>query len=466
MLRRLASVVVIASCALAACRGGGGGASDAAADSPGVAPDLGVGRAAPIIDGLFDDWRDVPVAARDPAGDGDSAGFDVRALSLQSRGAVLYVLVELERELNFHEGPPEAISLRIDVALPGGHTLRVDSRARAAFYDTGPISWERVRYRLAPSYASTRFEMRLDLAPLGVLPGSEVTVTLSGADKLDAALRYRLGEGVAPAPARRSPARTPQVGLRVASLNTLQTGLFDAVRGPRLERLLGAVQADVYCLQEVYDTPASRVAELLARARGGRWNVHVVRDSFIASRAPLLPLPSQNQRYAAALVIADAGVFAVVSAHLSCCGFIGDVQDQKREAEVDGIVETLRALREKRLGPALASYAEARPIVVGDYNLVGSREPLTRLERAGLERFALEHLVGREAHTWIKTSSPYPAAILDHLVHDPRLARVGGYVLDTRELVDSELSALGVERDDSDGSDHLLLVADFARVLP
>ena len=47
------------------------------------------------------------------------------------------------------------------------------------------------------------------------------------------------------------------------------------------------------------------------------------------------------------------------------------------------------------------------------------------------------------------------------LVHSPDLVRRNGFVLQSDELAQTELSKLSIQLDDSFASDHLLLVADF-----
>ena len=101
-------------------------------------------------------------------------------------------------------------------------------------------------------------------------------------------------------------------------------------------------------------------------------------------------------------------------------------------------------------------------VVIGDWNLVGSRDPLSTVEASGLQRWHLESLRPQEFWTWYSPRSRFTPGQLDILAHDPsRLERVHGYILSTHTMDAREAEVLGLMPNDSDGSDHQVLVADF-----
>jgi len=105
-------------------------------------------------------------------------------------------------------------------------------------------------------------------------------------------------------------------------------------------------------------------------------------------------------------------------------------------------------------------------VVVGDWNLVGSRTPLdVMLDKSsgpGLAHLLLRHLRGDDVFTWYQDElDAFPPGMLDVLVHSPDLTPRRSFVLDTAELGDATLAKLGLQPDDSQASDHLMLVADF-----
>ena len=99
-------------------------------------------------------------------------------------------------------------------------------------------------------------------------------------------------------------------------------------------------------------------------------------------------------------------------------------------------------------------------VVIGDYNLVGSRKPLDVINAAGLKDVICQSADGGST-TWrgLEADSSFWPGRLD-------LASVGGFGVITGRIFDSgqmgkdEAQRRGVELDDSTASDHLMLVLD------
>ena len=104
-------------------------------------------------------------------------------------------------------------------------------------------------------------------------------------------------------------------------------------------------------------------------------------------------------------------------------------------------------------------------VVIGDYNLVGSRTPidiLVNTQSPGLRHWMLPNLIGESVVTWRWDGARFPPGLLDLVTYGPgQLVARNGFVLDTGLLNQKELNRLGVKTDDSSVRDHLLLVADF-----
>jgi endonuclease/exonuclease/phosphatase family metal-dependent hydrolase len=427
------------------------------------------------IDGEFEDWADAPARVTDPAGDA-TGPFDLVEVRATSRGRVLYLQLTLDQPLNLHSGPSGDRTLVLRLGLPTGRQLTVDFRARRAVVDEVPPrepSWAELGHLVAPTHASTRFEMTFDLAGLAVPAGREVSIDFAESDALPQPLQLTLDRPEQPA-VRRTADRQPETTLRVASLNVLLDGLLDGQRGPQIGRLIKAVQADIYCFQEAYEPQATTLArglqQLDPHGDGVPWQVYQNVDLIIASRGAIHPLPvgvNDGWHAAAVVELGKGRAVLVLDVHPPCCGYSGSEQDAQRIAITEWMVQQIGKFRGGDYGPPLDAWREVPVIVVGDWNLVGSARPLElMLDPAGpaLQRRSLRHLVG--GHTYTSRSTPdkqtsFPPGLLDLLVHSPGLVPRHGFVLQSEELERTELQRLGLQADDSLASDHLLLVADF-----
>ena len=84
------------------------------------------------IDGEFQDWKDVPKLASDPAGDANGA-FDVTSLYALSRGSVLYIRFDTGTVVNIQNGPKSEGTLLVMIDLPDDRRLILDTRGRRAY---------------------------------------------------------------------------------------------------------------------------------------------------------------------------------------------------------------------------------------------------------------------------------------------------------------------------------------------
>jgi endonuclease/exonuclease/phosphatase family metal-dependent hydrolase len=451
--------------ALVACRGEISPSQDDAlpAHAPAEAEVHGPpGPTAPLMDGRFDDWQGVEPLAVDPVGDA-SGNFDLTRLHATSRGTQLYVHFDNSELLNLYSGPTADGSLQLVIGLPDGAQLRIDFRERSATVDGANRAWHALGLVAAPTHAGNAFELRVDMGVLGVELGDQLSIGVAGSDEI-AAQPFVLQHPEA----KRSIGSLARIesSVRIASLNTHEAGLVHAVRGDAIHRLLRATAADIYCLQELGQTPATAIASRLALTDGGSWNVHAVSGGSIvgnavASKHALIPIPNGSARFAGAVVLLDEPI-AVFSVHFKCCGYLGSSEDGQRLADALILTQTIGELQRAALGDELTPYADAPVVVFGDFNDVGSPMLEGMLSRqAELDRWMLQHLGAPEVFTWGSEHSAFPPSLLDLLLHSRELTRRKGFVLDTRQLDDAALGLNQLRQSDSLASDHLLMVADF-----
>ncbi|MCB9556228.1 MAG: endonuclease/exonuclease/phosphatase family protein [Deltaproteobacteria bacterium] len=478
-MRVFPMLVIFAQLALAACSSLQTPQRDASpSDAPRLA-DLAVGDApstdtaplptGPAIDGVFAEWDGV-ARTTDPAGD-NTKDIDLLAVQAMRVGDRLMVAFEIATAVNAHAGRAGDGSLLFEIKS-AKRALTLDLRARTLLRDNDPqqaLRWSAVGYLIAPTYAAKRFEFSLKLNELQLAADEAPTITISGSDTLAAPLTVTHRQSP-DAAALRPITRQRASDLRIASLNTWFDGLTSAARGAAARRLVKAVAANIYCFQEAFQGTANTIANALQtadpHADGAAWNVHHAGDLVIAAREQLLPLPTGNQPFVGAALRIDSRPLVVYTTRPACCGYAGNGPDLERLSAMKLLAESIAALRQGKVGSELVAFKDAPVIVVGDFNLVGSRAPLDALlsaSQARLSHWPLTHLDRGENYTWRGLDKEdYPPGTLDYLLHDSALTRRNGFILQTDRLDATTLNASGLQAADSQAADHLLLVGDFA----
>lgn len=431
------------------------------------------------LDGAPTEWLLADALA--PEAGGASGLFNVTSVSARSSGTTLFLRFNTGVLKNLQAGDGSDGNLILDVrrTQPTTQTaLSIDLRDKRLWLNANPnstVSWDAASFQVLPTFAATEYELTVDLSVAGFQQGDEIALTFGNGSAAENAALFTLADppDAHDAHDERSPDRPAHTNLRIASLNTLTTGLFDSGQATELARLVDAVDADVYCFQEEYNSSASQIASLLQSidplGDGATWNVHKNNDCVVASHFPLVTLPSLNTKYAAAAVDLGQGDAVIVfSIHPKCCGYVGNTDDNKRIDEATTMIGVLDQVRDGTAGAALLPYADAPALVIGDWNLVGSSTPLDLfLDPAGpnMRDAYVPPLAGPSFATWRGSTSPgsfFPGRLDLLTVQRDALAILNAFTLDTAALSAPTLSTLGLQAGDSDASDHVMLVADLA----
>ena len=422
----------------------------------------------PSIDGVFNEWLPSNLIATDPVGDA-TKGFDLSNIWAYYDGKMLYVAFEIQNAFNLQNGKEADGTLRLEIKIAGKRansevtireTIGIDFRQRKLVSNRRPSSWAHSQFCCLPTHAAKKFELQIDIRP-GTdkveWQSNNLTIAFSGSDSTDPA-QVKVSKANAK-PASFDFKYGEDVDFRIANLNTLQSGTSDPNRSQQIRRLIEAVNPTVICFQEEWD--AKKFFKSVPKIFKGKMNMSWNGGCVVATSEELERLPMNLDRASAALVTAPNGKHVVViSAHYKCCGFAGSPEDKLRVQQSEQIVGEIQKMR----GGAYGEKAKFAPVVlIGDYNLVGSRAPLDKLNSSGLNDIALNCPMDGSGYTWrsLRRDDSFWPGRLDLLSHTSGLNYQSGFVFDTEKIKARTRRKLGVQQNDSRASDHLLLVADF-----
>ncbi len=404
-----------------------------------------------VMDGRFDDWKTSEIQIVDPQGDA-SGKFDVLNMKVKTNQKYVYLRLELKNKLNLQNGNAEDGDFIIYFSNPKG-TIKVDLRNRLAEFtgnkgEPRRLSWKELGFTSLPTYASKTHELRIDPSPLGFGLASPINVKVDGSDKVGQFEIRCSGKGLSKKPI----SLVKEKGaLRIANLNTLRQGIADPKRRESIKRLLELSQADVFAFQEEWkeDLFRENVGKVFSFGDSKKSvNVHWNNGCAIATQYKLTPVDIGLERGAAGYIeLADGKGLMVVSVHFKCCGYAGSSEDQKR-------IDTVKQLA-RRIGDFNKAIPGGLPVVViGDYNLVGSRDPLTHLERKGFQELVClkDDLTATTWRGLAETESFWPGRL--DIVVSKGLTPLRGQVFDSslQPNVDTSLSL---------ASDHFMVMGDF-----
>lgn len=479
-----------------------------------------------VIDGQFDDWESTGPSLVDPA-DAPHACADFGEVRVKSDERFVHLLIDFGKVINVQgldgaamilldaDGDPKTgvadhgmpgVDVVIDLTPPNAKTpgkpgMGIGLRSTTYKPDPNdPKAHKIIPYdagiTFAPTHAGRRMEFRIERgASLPRTPplfenkqfsAKLVLLALDGAvaDETDI-FTHRFSD---PAKPQQTVADQPSDPLdrssndavRVLSWNAEVGAIF--TRSDPFARTFAAVRPDVILLQELTSKNSAEqlqafLTTALPAADDSPW--HVLFGSgggdlrcAIATRATLSPSepltvvsmpehPDRTIRVIGGTIGINGKRLLAVSVHLKCCGRAGGPEDQQRQEEAHAIHDAIKA--------ASSSQSIDGIIIAGDFNLVGSRDPV-EIMAAGLDLdgstmdIADPHqLDGLSNATWSDPKQPFVPGRLDYFLFSGSHVQVTrSFVYDSRDLGARWLQQHHVQREDSTAaSDHFPVVVEL-----
>lgn len=455
------------------------------------------------MDGFYSDWEGIEPVYVDPSGDGGASGIDLGRLWIADDDAFLYMRFEVATEIQLNSDHQLRIYIDTDnnqatgLQMGGiGADLIWNLGAREGTFWVGggqiAVRHAHVLFRGLPSFTADEFEVAFGRHALPdgstpLFPSSQIKVMLydfvAGGDMLPdpgTTLTYTFDQGTLPPETAISLAKQQPDDVRVISFNVLQDGLWHSTRGEKLRRQVQAVQPQIINFQEIYNHTPTQTRNLveswLPSEQGQFWFSGGTFDCHTVSRYPIQG--SWNLDGNTAFLLNTTSVFGkrtlLINLHLPA-----GTNEAGRQAQVDKILAFIRDAKEP--GGTLTLEEGSPIIIVGDTNFVGDSQQLRSLltgdivdnaafgpdfnpdwDGTDLADLLCRQTEKRTSYTWRNDSSYFWPGRLDYIIYTDSALDVGNrFILYPRTMSPDSLAAHGLFANDHEGSDHLMVSADF-----
>jgi endonuclease/exonuclease/phosphatase family metal-dependent hydrolase len=456
------------------------------------------------IDGLFNDWGNVPVAYQDIDNDHVDADYSTLKITYDSEFLFIYI--------NFHENEylmqnwnDFHLYIDSDNDQSTGNLIRgvgadliwsFGGRSGKQYINgqESTVYQNDLTLRIAPTVTSSEFEIAIarGSSPLTVnnqqimTQGKIVFSELEDGtgdfipDELGG-VSFSIGEDSIIGPEPITIERLNESDLRVVSYNTLSEGILDSDRQDHFKRILQTIDPDIIALQEHSDW--DEIHDIIQSwFPQEQWYASwTYRDLVILSRFQIIHDANiiSSERTMAALLDTEDELgknLLIFNSHLSCCD-----NDEGRQEQVDEFSSVWRNWVQNGNGPFELEYGT--PFIhLGDFNYVGYNQQVETIKTGDIinendfgvdflpdwDSTAIIDLFSRQTHkrmgyTWRNDGSSFNPGKLDYIFYSDASIDTGKhYILNTLAIDQTDLDNYNLQLDDTqEASDHLPLVFDI-----
>ena len=456
------------------------------------------------IDGLFNDWGNVPVAYQDIDNDHVDADYSTLKITYDSEFLFIYI--------NFHENEylmqnwnDFHLYIDSDNDQSTGNLIRgvgadliwsFGGRSGKQYINgqESTVYQNDLTLRIAPTVTSSEFEIAIarGSSPLTlnnqqiITQGKIVFSELEGGtgdfipDELGG-VSFSIGEDFIIGPEPITIERLNESDLRVVSYNTLNEGILDSDRQDHFKRILQTIDPDIIALQEHSDW--DEIHDIIQSwFPQEQWYASwTYRDLVILSRFQIIHDANiiSSERTMAALLDTEDELgknLLIFNSHLSCCD-----NDEGRQEQVDEFSSVWRNWVQNGNGPFEIEYGT--PFIhLGDFNYVGYNQQVETIKTGDIinendfgvdflpdwDSTAIIDLFSRQTHkrmgyTWRNDGSSFNPGKLDYIFYSDASIDTGKhYILNTLAIDQTDLDNYNLQLDDTqEASDHLPLVFDI-----
>ena len=458
------------------------------------------------IDGLFNDWNDVPTAYQDIDNDHTDADYSTLKITYDSDFLFIYInfhdnefLMQNWNDFHLYIDADNDQSTGTFINGIGAELVWVFGSRSGYKYVNGQeteVYQNDLTLRIAPTITSSEFEIAIARRSSsltidnsqeliqGKIVFSELEESEGGGDYIPNELGgvlFSIGEDFVMGPEPITLERLNESDLRVVSYNTLNEGILDNDRRDHFKRILQTIDPDIIALQEhsdwneIYDIIQSWFPQ-------DQWYASwTYRDLVILSRFEIIHDANiiSSDRTMAALLDTENELgknLLIFNSHLSCCD-----NDEDRQQQVDEFSSLWRDWIKEESGPF--ELEEGTPFIhLGDFNYVGFSQQVETIKNGDIinesdygsdflpdwDSTGIVDLFSRQTHkrmgyTWRKDGSSFNPGKLDYIFYSDASIDTGKhYILNTLAMDQGTLDNYNLQFDDTqEASDHLPLVFDI-----
>ncbi|MEO0897152.1 MAG: T9SS type A sorting domain-containing protein [Bacteroidota bacterium] len=460
-----------------------------------------------IVDELFNDWSLNMASYTD--GRDNQNGIDLIDMQVSHDDRYLYIKLTLDRELCLgNDLVDHEIWLHIDTdhdpstGFPEqdgyGTEIAININGHYAWFNTpdpnARVTLGDIEFQVAPTFTSSIFEIALprEVKPDGInelFLGDTISIAFNDDKDNDRMPNNGIVFSYAFQPTTTTSAspisieKTSPADIRVVSYNILFNNGFSPSAIDAMQRVVLALEGDIYCFQECSEDTAN-VRRLfnswLPLPNGKSWDVGKGSGRVTVSRWPITEDWDLNRKTAHSIDVPDSisrRDMLLVNGHLSCC-----TNNAGRQDQADEFASFI--LDAKRPGGTV-SVQDSTPIVfVGDMNLVGFSQQYRTILTGDIQNTALYgnrglldwdntdltdarplHVDSNFVYTWRDLQGDgFPPGRLDfQFFSDAVLAKEHAFILDTERMDAAMLLANNLQQNDTRViADHLPVVVDYS----
>ena len=145
-----------------------------------------------VLDGAVDDWKDIPAAATDQAGDAAAGEVDFGRVSITDDGEALYLRLDVGRETVLQSPPGGSAGNGIELLIDGDEVARASCTFPGRRTLAGSLECNGVRHAVVATSVPYRLVLTKDTVEVD---GSELPLTYQRPRGLFQALYKEAGEG-------------------------------------------------------------------------------------------------------------------------------------------------------------------------------------------------------------------------------------------------------------------------------